>query len=79
MFSSFVVDLYITPEEYQKSYLGVRQVIATARDGRRVQFSVDILWPYVTHDGVIGSFLIEVDPSNNNKFQSIKKLDSSSD
>ena len=58
-----VIDLWITPEEYQRSYLGVRTVIATARDGRRVQFPVDILRPYVTHEGVIGTFLLRVDQS----------------
>ena len=77
MGSSFVVDLYISPEEYQRSYLGVRQVVATARDGRRVQFPVDILRPYVTHDGIIGSFVIAVDQAN--KFQDIIKLDPASD
>lgn len=68
-----IVDLNISPEQYQRHYQGsVRQVICTARDGRKVQFPSAILQRFVTHNGVQGSFRLDID--DDNKLVSVSKL-----
>ena len=68
-----IVDLTISADEYLKLYQGIaRDVICYARDGRRVRFPAKILQPYVTHDGIRGSFCIAFD--QNQKFSSIRRL-----
>lgn len=71
---SFVIfDLNVSPDEYQKWYLGAaRAVHVTARDGRRIQFPAKILQPFVTHSGVRGTFAIYFD--DNHKYKDIKRL-----
>lgn len=67
------VDIYISPEEYLRHYEGhVQNVSAIARDGRRVQFPTKILTPFVTLQGIRGSFAIHFDAAN--KFVDIEKL-----
>jgi hypothetical protein len=67
------VNLRITAEEYLKSYAGsVKDVVATAMDGRRVRFPAKILRPFVTHEGIQGSFLIHF--TSDNRFERIEKL-----
>ena len=69
-----IVDLRITADEWLRIYRGeAYQVSARSRDGRSVRFPARILQPYVAHDGVRGSFLIEFDERG--KFQRIHKLD----
>ena len=49
-----VVDLHLSPEEYQSYYRGTAtSVQATARDGRTVNFPANILQQFVTHEGII--------------------------
>lgn len=68
-----VVNLVISPDEYQRMYAGIaRDVSAIAVDGRRVQFPANILRPYVTRDGINGRFMIRFD--DNNRFESIQRL-----
>lgn len=68
-----IVDLTISAEEYLKLYQGVaRDVVGYARDGRSVRFPAKILQPYVTHDGIRGSFCISFDKDQ--KFSSIRKI-----
>lgn len=70
---SLIVDLSISAEKYLRVYEGsAKHVIAYDRTGLRVQFPVGILRPYVSRDGIIGSFSIEFDKDN--KFYSIKKI-----
>ncbi len=65
--------LDISPELYLSYYQGaVRSVIATGRDGRRVQFPADRLRPFVTHDGVRGEFELEFDV--NHKFVALRRV-----
>jgi len=57
-----VVNLSISRDEYLRVYQGVaRTVIARDINGRRIAFPVNVLQPYVTHDGVRGRFKIEFD------------------
>ncbi|MEH6472993.1 MAG: DUF2835 domain-containing protein [Halopseudomonas sp.] len=67
------IDLRVSADEYLKFYRGEADVVTCrARDGRRIQFPVKILNPYLTRDGVSGSFEIQFD--NHGKFQSIERL-----
>ena len=68
-----IVDIQISADEYLKSYAGVaRDVLTQSRDGRSVRFPATILRPFVTRNGIIGSFVIVFD--QNKKFKDIKKL-----
>lgn len=67
------VDLRIAAEEWLRLYRGeAYQVSARSRDGRQVRFPARILQPFVSHDGVSGSFVITFDGSG--KFMNIKKI-----
>lgn len=66
------VDIALSAHELELAYQGVSQVSCIARDGRRIQFPVNILWPFITRDGVYGSFEIEFDQYR--KFKEIRRL-----
>ena len=69
-----IVNLMISPDEYQRLYQGaVRDALATSVDGRRVRFPAMILRPFVTHVGIRGRFRILFD--ENYRFQGIEKID----
>lgn len=69
-----VMNLSISPEEYQRLYQGaVRDVVATSVDGRRIRFPAMILRPWVTHTGIRGRFRLLFDEQN--RFQKIEKID----
>lgn len=60
--NELIVDLHISADEYLRLYRGeVGSVLARARDGRRVRFPADALRPFVTRQGVQGSFRIGYD------------------
>ena len=68
-----IIDLAISSDEYLKMYRGqARAVHARSRDGRKVHFPAKILVPFVEHDGIRGSFIIDYD--DNNRFQQIQRL-----
>lgn len=70
---TLVVNLVISAEEFQRLYQGaVRDVLATASDGRRVRFPAMILRPFVTREGIRGRFEIVFD--DNNRFQTVNRL-----
>ncbi|MDO8909890.1 MAG: DUF2835 domain-containing protein [Pseudohongiella sp.] len=70
---TLIVDLHIPAEQYLRHYQGsVKQVICTSRDGRKVQFPTGVLQRFVTHDGISGSFRLEID--DNNKLVSISRI-----
>ena len=72
--SSIIVQLNIYADEFQRLYEGsAKDVTARSSDGRRVRFPANILRPYVTHNGVQGTFAIHF--SADNRFQSIEKID----
>ncbi len=71
---SIVVQLSISADEFQRLYEGtVKEVIARSIDGRRVRFPANILRPFVTRVGILGTFHIQF--SDENRFQSIEKID----
>ena len=66
------VRLNISSERFQAYYHGiVEQVVATASDGRTVQFPARVLRPFLSYQGVQGTFEITCDA--NMKFQSIRR------
>lgn len=70
--SSVKVDIALSAEELQRAYQGVDQVACYARDGRRIRFPVKILWPFIGHEGIYGSFEIEFD--RDKKFKGIRQI-----
>ena len=59
---SLIVDIRLPKEEYLKVYQSyVRQVRAVARSGESVRFPINVLQPYLTHNGVQGSFRLSFD------------------
>ena len=70
---TFVVDLAISADEFVRLYQGAaRAVVARARNGQTVQFPANSLTRFVLHDGVHGSFRLEIDADN--KLQSIDRI-----
>lgn len=68
-----IVSLSISRDDYLTVYQGqVKDVVATATDGRIVRFPADILKRMVGHEGVYGTFKINFD--RNNKFDSITRI-----
>ncbi len=58
----FVVDLAIADSQMLRYYRGSGQtVIATSRDGKTVRFPHRWLREFVGHNGVQGTFALEVD------------------
>jgi len=71
--SKVEVQLDITAQEMLRWYSGgVKNVVAYARDGRRVRFPVELLRPFVSRTGVAGCFAIQFDHLG--KFVSISQL-----
>lgn len=65
--------LQLSYDEYSAVYTGhAKHVIAQATDGRTLRFPADILKPYLTKSGIMGTFIIHFD--ENNKFQSLEKV-----
>lgn len=71
---SVYVQLNIPADEFQLLYQGVaKSVNARSLDGRRINFPANILRPFVSHAGVVGTFAIHF--SEENRFLSIEKID----
>ncbi|MDX1588814.1 MAG: DUF2835 family protein [Oleiphilaceae bacterium] len=71
---SIVVDIHIGRQEWLEIYYdgAGRNLRVRARDGRSVVFPARILHPWITHDGVKGTFMILFD--RHGKFHSASKL-----
>ncbi len=68
------VRLDISPERFQAYYQGVvESVVATSSDGRTVKFPARVLRPFLSYQGIQGTFEITCD--GNMKFQSIRRTD----
>ncbi len=68
------VQLNISPERFQAYYYGaVEHVVATAIDGRTVQFPARVLRPFLSYQGIQGIFNITFDA--NMKFHSIHRVE----
>ncbi len=63
---SVEIHLNISKDEFIKLYQsgGRANVLATARDGRRIQFPASSLRPWLNHSGIVGLFVIYFDDSN---------------
>lgn len=62
---TIVIDLHISVQELEKLYSGsATNVLAYARDGRRVQFPAAQLRRFTTREGVNGRFVLSVDENN---------------
>lgn len=72
--NAVTVNLYISPDEYQRWYQGSAQsVLAQTVDGRSVRFPAPILRQFVTREGIRGRFRIHFDADN--RFKKIEKID----
>lgn len=68
-----MVRLNISPERFQSYYQGiVESVVATTSDGRTVQFPARVLRPFLSYQGVQGTFEITFDAML--KFQTIRRV-----
>ena len=68
------VPLNIPADDYLRLYQGVaKDVRARSLEGKVVKFPAQILRPFVTHQGVCGTFAILFD--DDNKFCGINKID----
>jgi hypothetical protein len=66
------VRLEISPERFQAYYQGVVEyVVARSTDGRTIQFPARVLRPFISYQGIQGTFEITFDASM--KFQSIRR------
>jgi hypothetical protein len=73
-YTEYIVPLRITADAYQRMYSGdARSVVARDRSGQTIQFPADSLRPFVTHDGISGTFVIRVDKDN--RLASIRRLE----
>ncbi len=67
------VSLNISRAEYLRVYSGsAKAVTAKTVDGRTVNFPANILRPYVSQEGIHGTYTIFFD--DNNKYVDIKKI-----
>jgi len=74
--TEYIVPLRITADAYQRLYSGdARNVVARDRAGRTIQFPAASLRPFVTRDGISGTFVIRVDKDN--RLASIRRLEAS--
>jgi hypothetical protein len=70
---ALIIDLHMPREQYLTLYTTyIRNVRCVARSGQSVLFPVSVLKPFVTHEGIHGSFLLRFDA--NNKFRSLERL-----
>ncbi len=53
----------IPAEEYLQFYRGVRQVSTISTDGQHVLLPAKVLRPFVTRDGISGTFHFRIDES----------------
>jgi len=73
MSQSIAFSIQLSYEKYTAYYKGYAEhVVVTAFDGRKIQFPAEILKPYLTHQGINGTFIIYFDDKN--KYQSLQKL-----
>ena len=65
-------DIQLTAEEFLQFYQGsVNYILVRSHNGQTIQFSADKMRPYITDQGISGSFILKLD--KNNKFISLKR------
>jgi len=61
----YIVPLSITADAYRRLYSGdARNVLAYDQEGQKIQFPASSLRPFVTREGIRGTFIIRVDENN---------------
>lgn len=61
---SLVLDIALSAERLQAIYRGhANRIMAQSRDGRRVSLPAHHLRPFLTHEGIHGSFVLEFSAS----------------
>ena len=66
--------LRLSPEQYLSYYRGnAKFVQIVAADGRVVRFPAEILREFVGHDGVVGTFVLEIDADN--KYRKLHRIE----
>jgi hypothetical protein len=65
--------LQLTADQFLRVYQGTaKRVSVIASDGRRIEFSAQNIRKFLTHDGISGSFEMELTAEN--KFVAIKRI-----
>lgn len=65
--------LQLTADQFLRVYQGTaKRVSVIASDGRRIEFSAQNIRKFLTHDGISGSFEMEL--TSENKFVAIRKI-----
>jgi len=65
MVRRYLVDLHIPPAELLRYYRGsASSISAVDRHGRRLQFPASALRPFVTRDGIRGTFVLQAGAGN---------------
>lgn len=71
--TDILFSLSLTADEYLPYYRGtVKNVQVLSHDGRTLRFPANILRPFVAHDGIHGTFVLEYDQQN--KFKGIRRV-----
>jgi len=74
LYKEYIVPLNITADAYRQLYSGdARNVFAHDQEGRKIQFPASSLRPFVTHEGIRGTFIIRVD--DHNKLAAIRRVE----
>ncbi|MEN8764138.1 MAG: DUF2835 domain-containing protein [Thiogranum sp.] len=73
-YKEYIVPLCITADAYRSLYSGDAQnVLAYDQEGRKIQFPASSLRPFVSHEGVHGTFIVRVNEQN--KLAGIRRVD----
>jgi hypothetical protein len=68
-----VVSLNIPRDEYLRVYQGTaRSVLAWDSLGRKISFPVNVLQPFISHEGVQGKFRLDFDDQH--RFVAIQRI-----
>ncbi len=63
--AKIVIDVSVSAFKFKEMYRGtVKNLMAKSRDGRNVQLPLKIFQPFVTHQGLYGTYEIEFDERN---------------
>lgn len=70
---TLLCDITLNADTVSGIYGGrVRYVQALARDGRQVRFPALLLRPFITHQGISGTFAITIDAQH--RLQSVQRV-----
>lgn len=71
---SLVLDISLTADQFLAVYQGhANRVMVRSRDGRKVSLPAHHLRPFLTHEGICGSFELVFDPASGT-LESLRRL-----